>query len=171
MGQHADSWKWVLSRHDIGNYNDNGCLLLELCSEQQLVITHIIFQQKDTLKTTWMYSWSKHWHLIDYVLVHKCDLKNIIYTKVMVSAECHTDHCLVCCKLRLDFKSNLKKGGPPKKKFSWNTLGSTEECYSTDIWGDSGVYHQEEQKMVQQEQPRDSGTTWKEEIIQVSPPG
>ena len=88
------------------------------CIEQQLVITNTIFRQKDRLKTTWMHPQSKHWHLIDYVLVHKRNLKNIIHTKVMPSAECHNDHGLVRCKFRLHFKPKLRKGGPPPTKSS-----------------------------------------------------
>ena len=69
---------------------------------------------------------SKHWHLIDYVLVHKRDLKNVIYTKVMPSAECYTVHRLVRSKLRLHFKPKPRKRGFLKKKFNLNKLQSAE---------------------------------------------
>ena len=58
VGQDAVTWKGILGRHDIENSNDNGCLLLEFCMEQQLVITNTIFQQKDSLTTTWIHPWS-----------------------------------------------------------------------------------------------------------------
>ena len=126
VGQDADSWKGVLGRHGVSNCNDSGRLLLELCNEQQLAITNTIFQQKDRLKTTGMHPWSKHWHLIDYVLAHKRDFKDVIHTKVMPSAECYNDHCLVCCKPRLHFKPKPRKGSPLKKKFNLNKLQSAE---------------------------------------------
>ncbi|XP_037801318.1 uncharacterized protein LOC119596220 [Penaeus monodon] len=121
-----DAWKGVLGRHGVGNCNDNGRLLLELCTEQQLVITNTIFQQKDRLKTAWMQPRSKHWHLIDYILVRQKDLKDVIHTRVMPSAECHTDRRLVRCKLRLHFKPKPRKGGPPTKKFGLKKLQSAE---------------------------------------------
>ena len=52
VGQDADSGKGVLVRHGIGNCNNNGRLMLELCTEQQLIITDTIFHQKNRLKTT-----------------------------------------------------------------------------------------------------------------------
>ena len=109
VGQDAESCKGVLGRHGVGNCNGNGRLLLELCTEQQVVLTNTVFQQKDRLKTNWMPPRFKHWHQIDYVLVHKGDLKDFIHTKAMPSAECHTDHCLVRCKLKLQFKPKPKK--------------------------------------------------------------
>ena len=36
-------------------------------------------------------------------------LKDIMYTRVVPGAECHTDHRLVCCKLKLDLKPKPRK--------------------------------------------------------------
>ncbi|KAL0156964.1 hypothetical protein M9458_048210 [Cirrhinus mrigala] len=119
VGRDSEAWQGVLGKHGVGSCNDNGRLLLEFCAEQQLSITNTIFQQKDSRKTTWMHPRSKHWHLIDYVLVRS----DVLHTRVMPSAECHTDHRLVCCKLRLHFKPKPKKyAGPPKKKLDIASL-------------------------------------------------
>ena len=77
-------------------------------------------------KTTWMHPRYKHWHLIDYVLARQKDLKDILHTRVMPRAECHTDHRLVRCKLKLHFKPKPRKRGPPKKKFKLSKLQSAE---------------------------------------------
>ncbi|XP_029648939.1 craniofacial development protein 2-like [Octopus sinensis] len=122
VGRNSEAWKGVLGRHGIGSCNDNGRLLLEFCTEHQLAITNTIFQQKDHLKTTWMHPWSKHWHLLDYVLVRQRDLEDVLHTRVMPSAECHTDHRLVHCKLKLQLKSKPKKKGNPVKKLNVGSL-------------------------------------------------
>ena len=49
VGQDAVTWKEILGRHGVGNCNDNGRLLLEFSTEQQLVVTNTIFKQKDNL--------------------------------------------------------------------------------------------------------------------------
>ena len=65
-----------------------------------------------------MHPRSKHWHLLDYVLVRKQDLRDVLHKRVMPSAECHTDHCLIRFKLRLQFKPKQRKKGNPKKKLN-----------------------------------------------------
>ena len=92
LGWDSEAWKEVLGKHSVGNNNDNGRLLLEFCAELQLTIANTIFQKKDSLKTTLMHPCSKHWHLIDYILVHQRDQRDISHTRVMPNAECHTDH-------------------------------------------------------------------------------
>lgn len=73
-----------------------------------------------------MHPWSKHWHLIDYILVRLRDLCDVLHTRVMPSAECHTDHRLVRCRLRLNFKPKMKRGSTPVKKFQVGNLQSAE---------------------------------------------
>ncbi|XP_071504204.1 craniofacial development protein 2-like [Diadema antillarum] len=101
VGKDSETWSGILGKHGVGKCNGNGRLLLEFCTEQQLVITHTLFQQRDILKTTWMHPRSKHWHLLDYILVRRRDQRDVLHTRVLPSAECHTDHRLVHCKLNL----------------------------------------------------------------------
>ena len=126
VGQDFEAWKGALGKHGIGKCNDNGGRLLELCMEQQLIITNTVFQQKNRLKTTWMHPRSKHWHLIDYVIVRQRDLQDVLHTRVMPSAECHTDHRLVRCKLRLHFRTKPRSRGAPMKKLRVSGLQSPE---------------------------------------------
>ncbi|XP_063615901.1 uncharacterized protein LOC134789116 [Penaeus indicus] len=73
-----------------------------------------------------MHPRSKHWHLIDYILVRQKDLKDVLHTRVMPSAECRTDHRLVRCQLRMHLTPKPRKGGPSTKKFDLKKLQSAE---------------------------------------------
>ena len=88
VGRDHSIWQRVLGWHSIGNCNDNRRLLLALCEEHSLIISNTLFQQKARFKTTWKHLRSKHWHLLDYVLVRQEDVKNVLHTRVMPSADC-----------------------------------------------------------------------------------
>lgn len=51
----------------MGKMNNNGLRLLGLCTENWLTISNSLFHMKTKYKT----SWSKQWHLIDYVMSQK----------------------------------------------------------------------------------------------------
>ncbi|GFS07644.1 craniofacial development protein 2 [Elysia marginata] len=126
VGRDSDTWNGILGRHGVGNCKEYGRLLLGFCAEHQLTVTNTVFQQKDRLKTTWMHPRSNHWHLLDYILVRKQDLRDVLHTRVMPSAECSTDHCLVRCKLNLKFKPKPKRKGKPLKKINVSKLSIEE---------------------------------------------
>ena len=67
--QNSRIWSGVLGRHGIVQANSNSMRLLTLCSEHSLTITNTIFQQKAKYKASWLHPRSKHWHLIDYIIV------------------------------------------------------------------------------------------------------
>lgn len=56
-----------LGSHGIGNANSNG---FQFRNEHELVIGNTWFRQKDKYKDTWQHTCSKHWHMIDYSIVH-----------------------------------------------------------------------------------------------------
>ena len=114
-------WKGVQGRYGTGNCNYYGCLLLEFCSEHQLVITNTLFQQKDRFKATWRHPRSKHWHLLVYALTRQRDTRDTLHTRVKPSADCYTDHRLVRCKVAFAFKSPPKRKGPQTKKLQVHT--------------------------------------------------
>ena len=60
VGRDHTVWQGVLGRHGVGNCNANERMLLELCSEQGLIITNSLFQQIAKFKTIWQHprSWN-----------------------------------------------------------------------------------------------------------------
>lgn len=103
VGRDFEAWPKVLGRHGVGNINSNGQLLLSLCAEFELAITNTMFRLPAKYKTTWMHPRSKHWHLIDFIIVRQRDISQVQITRVMrdANAMCSTDHRLVVTKMKL----------------------------------------------------------------------
>ena len=68
-------WNNIIGKEGVGKANSNGILLLSKLAEHDLVITNTLFLQRSMYKTTRMHPRSKHWHLLDYVIVLACDQK------------------------------------------------------------------------------------------------
>ena len=117
VGADWTAWEGVLGRHGVGKCNDNGQLLLELCMTFKLSITNTTFQLPLRNRTSWMHPRSKHWHLIDYILVRQKDKADVRVTKSMCGADCWTDHRLIVSKMKLIILPPKRPQGPkaPKK--------------------------------------------------------
>lgn len=111
VGRDSVSWEEVIGKHGVGNCNSNGLLLLQTCAEHGLLITNTVFKLPTRNRTTWMHPRSKHWHLIDYVIVRKRDRQDVRVTKAMCGAECWTDHRLVVSKLKLRVEPKRRPQG------------------------------------------------------------
>jgi len=111
-----------MGKHGVGNINSNGHRLLSLCSEFGVFVTNTLFQLKHKHKTTWMHPRSKHWHLLDYVLVKAVDLQDVQITTVMHGAECWTDHRLVRTSLRIRIRPPVRKQ-KPQRRLNMSGLG------------------------------------------------
>ena len=116
VGNDNDSWPTCLGRHGIGKMNENGQRLLELCTFHDLCITNTFFQTKPQHKVSWRHPRSKHWHQLDLIITRRSALKNILITRSYHSADCDTDHSLVCCKMRIKPKRihRSKPAGNPR---------------------------------------------------------
>ena len=115
VGRNHDIWHGVIGHHGAGNMNSSGLRLLYLCTEFGLAITSTFFQLRDMRKTSWMHPRSKHWHLIDYVIVRRRDLNEVQITRAMRGTECSTDNRLIRSILRLTVRPPARRQKPRHK--------------------------------------------------------
>uniref|UniRef100_A0A8C5PLD5 Reverse transcriptase n=1 Tax=Leptobrachium leishanense TaxID=445787 RepID=A0A8C5PLD5_9ANUR len=111
VGSDHSAWDGVIGKNGIGKCNSNGLLLLKTCAVHDLTITNTIFRLPNRKKTSWMHPRSKHWHLIDYVIVRRKDRQDVRVTKAMPSADCWTDHRLIISKLNFYIKPKRRPPG------------------------------------------------------------
>ena len=86
-------------------------------------------------KISWMHPSSKHWHLIDYVIVRRRDLNEVQITRAVRGAECSTDHRLICSILRLTVRPPARRQKPRHKlnvHAAHNQNIREELCNATD---------------------------------------
>ncbi|XP_026746155.1 craniofacial development protein 2-like [Trichoplusia ni] len=134
VGTDCDIWNGALGKHEIGKCNDNGLRLLSLCAQFNLSITNTYFRLADKYKTSWMHPRSKHWHLLDYIIVRQKDLRDVLVTRAMRGAVGWTDHRLIRSKMRLQLKAPRRAQNkiPPKLAFS-NLITSQELGKTLDL--------------------------------------
>ena len=116
VGAEHSSWPDCLGHFGVGKMNDNGQRLLELCSLRKLCITNTFFNTKPQHKVSWRHPRSGHWHQLDMIITRRAVLNSVLVTRSYQSADCDTDHSLVCSKLRLLPKKihHTKQKGRPR---------------------------------------------------------
>ncbi|XP_063591295.1 uncharacterized protein LOC134768396 [Penaeus indicus] len=85
VGSDHQSWPSCIGHDGVGKRNDNGQRLLELCSSHSLCVTNTYFQSKLQHRVLW-----KH--------PRRSALSTVLETRSYHSADCDTDHTLVCSK-------------------------------------------------------------------------
>ena len=121
VGREHQIWEGTIGRNGVGKCNSNGTLLLSKCAEHELIITNTIFRQKNKNKTSWQHPRSKHWHLIDYIIVRQKDKKDVLITKAETSADdCWTDHRLISSVMRIKIEPRKKSHKKPLNR-KYNT--------------------------------------------------
>ena len=139
----------------MGKMNENGHQLLELCTYHDLCIANSYFRTKPQHKVPWKHPRSKHWDQLHLILFRRATLKNVLHTRSYHSADCNTDHSLVCCKIRLQPKRfhRIKKQGKARIDVSKMSQPNLMSQFAEAFEGEFGA-----------PQPKDSATE-KWEII------
>ena len=85
VGTDHQTWEDVTGTEGIGKCNSNSIILLKKCAEHELITNSLPSPTRN--KTSWMHPRSKHWHLIDYVIVRRKDRQDVRVTKTMCGAD------------------------------------------------------------------------------------
>ena len=80
-------------------------------ASHDLAITNTMFHLPTRNKISWMHPRSRHWHLIDNVIVRARDRWDVRLTKAMCGADCWTDHRLIISKLNLHIQPMRRPQG------------------------------------------------------------
>ena len=82
-----------------------------------------------------MHPRSRNWHLLDYILVRRDDLRGVKSTRVMRSATCGTDHTVTAvCNLRIA-PIGQKRARKPSRKLDVSLLPQKAEELENKVSG------------------------------------
>ena len=80
VGAYYHVWGDIIGKHGVGNVNSNGLRLLNICSEFDFIVTNIIFQQQNQLKTTWICIPDPTTGIYWTVVVRRSDQQDVLLT-------------------------------------------------------------------------------------------
>ena len=115
VGRDFEAWPNCLGKFNVGKVNENGQRLLEFCTRFNLCVANSFFKTKPQHKVSWRHPRSKHWHQLDLVVVRRSNLNSVKVVRSYHSADCDTDHLLVCGSIKLSPKKfflSKAKGKP-----------------------------------------------------------
>ena len=104
VGYDRESYERVIGINGMGQRNDNGKRLCDICDMNELVITGTLFPHKDIHKATWISPDRKTKNQIDHTLINKRFRNSVKDTRVYRSADIGSDYYLVYKKIQLRLK-------------------------------------------------------------------
>ena len=144
--------------HGVGELNESGEDLLSFCALNELTIMNTMFEKASIFKHTWQHPGTKHWHCIDYIIMRRADRSLCYDVSVRRSAECWTDHKLLCMKLGLKVKRH--------RAVRWK-----KRKYAVTLLRDDGIreeFNAEASKLLSKGWRKESSATSKGEVIRDS---
>ena len=131
--QDSDEWADVRGPCGFGECNSAGEELMSFLSLNQLTICNTWFTKRSQYLQTWQHPNTKRWHAIDFVVTRQRDRRLCRDCRVVCTADCGSDHRMVCLTLELPHASFSRQKSAPKRprfdvsKFKPSPLSSAEE--------------------------------------------
>ena len=108
VGNDNHNYERVMSKHGLGERNDNGGRLCDLSDMNELVITGTLFSHKTIHKATWTSPDGTTKSQIDHILISRRFRNSVKDARVFRSADIGSDHYLVCMKVKLRLRNEPK---------------------------------------------------------------
>ncbi|XP_076035992.1 uncharacterized protein LOC143021955 [Oratosquilla oratoria] len=112
--------------------------------EHVIILGDFNDRTKPQHRVSWCHPRSKHWHQLDMILIRRSNIKLVQITRTYHSADCDTDHSLVCCKIRLQLKKlhKSKQKGKPRINTTGMHLPEKVEEFAKTLQKALSVEHQ-----------------------------
>lgn len=127
VGSNNEDIEHVMGKHGLGEMNNNGELLVELCWLNEFKIGGTLFPHKAEHKVTWVSPDSRTQNQIDHICISAkwsntlCDVRN------KRGADIGSDHHMLMGSLRIKFTKALDTQRCPRVKYKIAKLKSAEQ--------------------------------------------
>ena len=108
IGCDNSGYEYCMGKEAMGERNDNGQRLIDICLENGLVIGGSVFQHKNIHKATWTSPDNRTKNQIDHIVINQKWRRSMKDVKAIRGADIGSDHNLVLCKLKLKLKKATK---------------------------------------------------------------
>jgi hypothetical protein len=105
VGDDYEAWPSCIGRFGVGKLNSSGQRLLELCTHHGLCVTNTFFSSKLHHRVFWWHPRSGRGHQLDMIITRRSSLYCVLNTRSYHSADCDTDHSLVCAIVKEKFRT------------------------------------------------------------------
>lgn len=116
VGYITENFEDIMGKHGIGDRNENGEFLLELCGNFGLKIGGTMFAHKKHHKVTWVSPDEKTENQIDHICINQEWIKGLLDVRNKRGADIGSDHHLLTAKIQL-----WKKRNTSNKKSKYKT--------------------------------------------------
>ncbi|XP_020608597.1 craniofacial development protein 2-like [Orbicella faveolata] len=152
----------VMGKHGVGVQNENGELLTEFCTFNDLVIAGTVFQHKQIHKTTRTSPDGRTVNQIDHITIGRKRRRSLLDVRVKRGADAASDHHLVVADLKVKLKVYRDRVDRPSHKYNIHSLKdkTKAEIYQCELRNRfSALAHQPEESV--EEKWRGLRDTWK----------
>jgi hypothetical protein len=125
IGNDNTGYSEIMGQHGLGQMNENGERLANLCAFNKLVICGTLFQHKRIHKATWVSPDQMTENQIDHICINKKFRRSLQDTRVKQAADVASDHHLLTCSIKLKLKKMKTEGNSQRIRYNTRFLQDT----------------------------------------------